>query len=368
MTTREIPAALPADLYGKHRHDPSLRVLDAIAGARLRWSALVNRREPNPRVDDRRFPVVVTERRIEAHDQDVVSLRLAAHDGRPLPRWRPGAHLDLELPSGRLRQYSLCGDPADERAYRIAVRRIPGGGGGSTEVHDELPVGTRFMVRGPRNAFPFAVPGHGSPSQRLHFVAGGIGITPILPMARLAHRLGVPWTMVYSGRSRDTIPFLAELESFGPHVVVRTDDEHGLPTAADLLPGVDAGTAVYACGPTPMTSAIVTAVRAMPEVELHFERFSPPPIVDGTAFEIEFASTGTVIEVPADRSALDAILEARPDQPYSCRQGFCRTCVVRVLAGEPDHREHTLTDADHAAGELLACVSRSHGERLVLDL
>ncbi|MFD6391779.1 PDR/VanB family oxidoreductase [Nocardia sp. NPDC060259] len=368
MTVRDIPQALPGDLYGKHRHDPGTRVLDAIATARLRWSGLVNRRDLRPRVDDRRFPVVVTERRIVAHDQDVVSLRLESPDGRELPAWRPGAHLDLELPSGRLRQYSLCGDPADAHAYRIAVRRIPDGGGGSLEVHDELPVGSRFIVRGPRNAFPFAVPGHGSPAQRLHFVAGGIGITPILPMARLAHRLGVPWTMVYTGRSRDTIPFLAELESFGEHVTVRTDDEHGLPDAAALLPAVGAGTAVYSCGPTPMTSAIVAAVRTMPDVELHFERFSPPPIVDGTAFEIEFASTGAVIEVPADRSALDAILDTRPDQPYSCRQGFCRTCVVRVLAGAPDHRENTLSDDDHAAGEMLACVSRSHGERLVLDL
>ncbi|WP_278262701.1 PDR/VanB family oxidoreductase [Nocardia sp. AG03] len=368
MTARVVPQVLPGDLYGKHRHDPGTRILDAIATARLRWSALANRRDLRTRVDDRRFPVVVTERRIEAHDQDVVSLRLQAPDGRVLPRWRPGAHLDLELPSGRLRQYSLCGDPADERAYRIAVRRIPNGGGGSTEVHDELPVGTRFVVRGPRNAFPFAVPGHGSPAQRLHFVAGGIGITPILPMARLAHRLELPWTLVYSGRSRDTIPFLDELESFGPRVTVRTDDEHGLPTAAELLPEVGAGTAVYACGPTPMTSAIVAAVRDLPRVELHFERFSPPPVVNGTAFEIEFASTGQVITVPADRTVLDAVLAERPDQPYSCRQGFCRTCVVRVRAGEPDHRESVLSDDEHAAGAMLACVSRSHGERLVLDL
>ncbi|MFC4372568.1 PDR/VanB family oxidoreductase [Nocardia halotolerans] len=364
MTTRGIPA----DLYGKYRHDPGTRIIDAIATTRLRWSTLVNRGGLRTRVEDRRLPVVVTERRIEAHDQDVVSLRLESPDGRVLPRWRPGAHLDLELPSGRLRQYSLCGDPADARAYRIAVRRIPNGGGGSTEVHDALPIGSRFVVRGPRNAFPFAVPGHGSPANRLHFVAGGIGITPILPMARLAHRLGVPWTLVYSGRSRATIPFLAELESFGADVVVRTDDEHGLPTAADLLPAVGPGTAVYACGPTPMTSAIVAAVRELPQVELHFERFSPPPVVDGVPFEIEFATTGAVVTVDADRTVLDTILDSRPDQPYSCRQGFCRTCVVRVRSGVPDHRESVLSDADHAAGAMLACVSRSHGERLVLDL
>jgi ferredoxin len=117
-----------------------------------------------------------------------------------------------------------------------------------------------------------------------------------------------------------------------------------------------------------MTSAIVAAVREMADVELHFERFSPPPIVDGTPFEIEFASSAAVVTVDADRTVLDTILDSRPDQPYSCRQGFCGTCVVRVRAGEPDHRETTLSAADHADGAMLACVSRSRGARLVLDL
>ncbi|MGY2114144.1 PDR/VanB family oxidoreductase [Nocardia gipuzkoensis] len=363
-----VPDRLPADLFGKRDRDRAVRVLDAVASARLRWTTLVNRRDPRPRVDDRRLALVVTERRIEARDQDVVSLRLAAPDGRVLPPWRPGAHLDLELPSGRLRQYSLCGDPADVRAYRVAVRRIPEGGGGSVEAHDALPVGSPIVVRGPRNAFPFAAPGHGSPAARLHFVAGGIGITPILPMARLAHRLGIEWTMVYTGRSRDTLPFLDEIAGFGDRVVVRTDDEHGLPDAAALLPGVGPDTAVYCCGPVPMITVIAETVREMPYVELHSERFSPPPIVNGKPFEIQFASTGEVLEVGADRSALDTILQARPDRPYSCRQGFCRTCKIRVLAGEPDHRDTVLTAAEREAGEMLVCVSRADGGRLVLDL
>ncbi|UGT71924.1 PDR/VanB family oxidoreductase [Nocardia gipuzkoensis] len=363
-----VPDRLPADLFGKRDRDRAVRVLDAVASARLRWTTLVNRRDPRPRVDDRRLALVVTERRIEARDQDVVSLVLAAPDGRVLPPWRPGAHLDLELPSGRLRQYSLCGDPADVRAYRVAVRRIPEGGGGSVEAHEALPVGSPIVVRGPRNAFPFAVPGHGSPAARLHFVAGGIGITPILPMARLAHRLGIEWTMVYTGRSRDTLPFLEEIAGFGDRVVVRTDDEQGLPDAAALLPGVGPDTAVYCCGPVPMITIIAETVREMPYVELHSERFSPPPIVNGKPFEIQFASTGEVLEVAADRSALDTILQARPDRPYSCRQGFCRTCKIRVLAGEPDHRDTVLTAAEHEAGEMLVCVSRADGGRLVLDL
>ncbi|MEV0294201.1 PDR/VanB family oxidoreductase [Nocardia sp. NPDC050710] len=368
MSPRPIPEQLPADLFGRRDCDRAVQVLDAVASARLKWTTIVNRRDVRSQVDDRRLALVVTERRIEAHDQDVVSLRLEAPNRRELPAWRPGAHLDLELPSGRLRQYSLCGDPADTRAYRIAVRRIPDGGGGSVEVHDALPVGTPILVRGPRNAFPFAVPGYGSSAARVHFVAGGIGITPILPMARLAQRLGLDWSMVYTGRSRDTIPFLDEIAGFGDRVIVRTDDEHGLPDAAALLPEVGTDTAVYCCGPVPMITAIADTVREMRGVELHSERFSPPPIVDGKPFEIEIADTGEVFEVPADKSALDAILQRRPDRPYSCRQGFCRTCKVRVLAGEPEHRETVLTADEHAAGEMLVCVSRSEGGRLVLDL
>ncbi|WP_433714453.1 PDR/VanB family oxidoreductase [Nocardia sp. CA-084685] len=363
-----MPEQRPADLFGKCDEDRAVRVLDAVASARLRWTTIINRRDLSPPADDHRLTLVVTGRRIEAQDQDVVSLRLESPDARALPAWRPGAHLDLELPSGRLRQYSLCGDPADTRAYRIAVRRIPAGGGGSVEVHDELPVGSRIVVRGPRNAFPFAVPGHGSPAARVHFIAGGIGVTPILPMARLAMRLGIDWSMVYTGRNRDTIPFLDEIAGFGARVTVRADDEHGVPNAATLLAGVTSNTAVYCCGPVPMTTAVAAAVREMPGVELHSERFSPPPIVDGVPFEIEFASTGEVVEVPAAESALQAILRSRPDRPYSCRQGFCRTCKVRVLSGEPEHRESVLTAADHEAGEMLVCVSRSRGGRLVLDL
>ncbi|WP_330185727.1 PDR/VanB family oxidoreductase [Nocardia sp. NBC_01503] len=365
---RPVPAEPPLDLYGKARSDRATRVLDLIAESRLRWTTFVNRKQPPAPVDDRRIPLVLVERRVEAHDTDVISLMFTAPDGRALPVWRPGAHLDLELPSGRVRQYSLCGDPADRHAYRIAVRRIPNGGGGSLEVHETLTVGTPVTVRGPRNAFPFVLPGYGSSAARVHFVAGGIGITPILPMVRMAHRLGVDWTMTYVGRSRDAIPFLAEVESFGSRVTVRTDDEHGLPTAADLLTGVGTDTSIYCCGPVVMTQAIADAVREMPGVEMYSERFSPPPVVNGTAFQVELARTGEIIDVPADKSVLEEVLKVRPDSPYSCRQGFCRTCKVSTLAGAVEHRDTVLTDSERTAGEMLICVSRCTGDRLVLDL
>lgn len=369
MTTqRPVPTELPPDLFRKSGHDRTTQLISMVAGARLRWSALINRRASAGAVDDHRMRLRIVERRVEAHDNDVVSLLLAAPDGRALPSWRPGAHLDLELPSGRLRQYSLCGDPADRQHYRIAVRRIPEGLGGSTEVHDTLHRGVDLTVRGPRNAFPFVPPGYGSSATRVHFVAGGIGITPILPMVRLAHRFGLEWTMVYTGRTRDALPFLAELESFGDRVTVRTDDDFGLPGAADLLPDVGTGAAIYCCGPVPMTATVAAAVRELPDVELHSERFSPAPVVDGTPFRVELAQTGEVLDIPADRPILDEVLRARPDIAYSCRQGFCRTCKVRVLDGDADHRDTVLTPEERAAGELLICVSRCAGDRLVLDL
>ena len=191
----------PPSIFGRRRHDVVLNIADASVAALWAVSGAIRKMKPPP-APDRVIALTVVDRQVVAHDQDVVALTLAAADGRPLPRWHPGSHLDIALPSGRLRQYSLCGDPADSDTYRIAVRRIVDGGGGSIEVHDGLPVGGEVTTHGPRNAFPLTVPGYGSPAQRFRFIAGGIGITPILPMLALAERLGVDWSMVYAGRSR----------------------------------------------------------------------------------------------------------------------------------------------------------------------
>ncbi|MFC8045706.1 PDR/VanB family oxidoreductase [Nocardia sp. NPDC057353] len=362
MESPDVP--LPADLFGDGRPDRALRVVHALASARLRWSALTHRRAPVTAVRADRLPLIVARR--EQVADDVIAFTFRAPDGGSLPRWHPGAHLDLELPSGRFRQYSLCGDPDDRRAYRIAVRRIDGGGG-SLELHQSVTAGSSLVARGPRNAFPFAVPGFGSPARRLLFVAGGIGITPILPMLRLADRLGADWSLTYTGRTRESLPFRTELARHGTRARLRTDDRDGLPDAAELLPGLAPGTAVYCCGPSGLTDTVLAATRTMPGVEVHFERFGPAPVTNGVPFELELARTGEVLAVPADRSALDVLLEARPDRLYSCRQGFCRTCVTRVLVGEPDHRDGALTPAERAAGAMLPCVSRAAGGRLVLD-
>ncbi|WP_233520158.1 PDR/VanB family oxidoreductase [Prauserella sp. PE36] len=301
----------------------------------------------------------ILDRREEA--EDVVSFVLGDVDGRPLPSWVPGAHVDVFLPSGRQRQYSLCGDPADRRAYRVAVRRIPGGEGGSAEVHG-LRVGDPVRVRGPRNAFSLVDAGS------YLFVAGGIGITPILPMVRETERRGRPWRLVYLGRFRASMPFLRELAHYGPAAVdVRTDDVTGRPDLATILPLAEPGAAVYLCGPPALTDGAWRMLRDIdPAASLHTERFSPLPVVGGRPFRIRLARSGVTVDVAGEETALAAVRRALPGVAYSCRQGFCGTCKTRVLDGRVEHRDRTLT-ARERQDAMLLCVSRASGS-LVLDL
>jgi len=185
MSLRDRFRSTPPSLSGKSRHDVFLGLVDATISGVWRMAGSV-RDVAEPRETDRTLTLAVADRQVVAHDQHVVALTLVSADGGPLEPWRAGSHLDIHLPSGLVRQYSLCGDPAVTDAYRIAVRRIPDGGGGSVEVHDALPIGTTVTTSGPRNAFPLAVPGYSSPARRFRFIAGGIGITPILPMLHKA--------------------------------------------------------------------------------------------------------------------------------------------------------------------------------------
>ncbi|MCV7038552.1 oxidoreductase [Mycolicibacterium moriokaense] len=368
MGLRDRYRQLPRNPFRPHRRDVVIGIAGAVISGVDALADLVRRATP-PSPTDRTRLLRVIDRQTVAHDENVVALRFAAADGRPLPGWHPGAHIDVHLPSGRLRQYSLCGDPQRSDEYRIAVRRIPDGGGGSIEVHDALHPGATVTTQGPRNAFPLTVPGYGSPTTRFRFIAGGIGITPILPMLALAERVGVDWTMVYAGRTRDSLPFLDELARYGERVRVRTDDVNGLPTAAELLGDCPDGTAVYACGPAPMLTAIRSELAGRGKVELHFERFAAPPVVDGEEFAVTVASTGQQIRVGAEETLLAALNRAGVDAPYSCRQGFCGTCRTRVLEGDVDHRDTLLTEPEHANRMMLVCVSRAaNGSSLTLDL
>ncbi|MFD3530846.1 PDR/VanB family oxidoreductase [Streptomyces sp. NPDC058664] len=289
----------------------------------------------------------------------VVELRL---EGRDLPAWQPGAHVDLVLPSGLVRQYSLCGDPADLSSYTVATRLIEeeqGGRGGSREVHERLHEGVEIEIRGPRNRFPLA------DAPAYVFVAGGIGITPVLPMLRAAEAAGADWRLVYCGRSRATMPYLAEVGALGgDRVTVVAEDESGRPDLG-FLAHVPDGTLVYCCGPDGLADAVTAA---MPEGRApRLERFSAAATTGGTAFELELRRSGRTVTVAADRSVLAVVREEVPGVMYSCRQGFCGTCRQRVLEGEVDHRDELLTDAERD-DSMLICVSRCAGKRLVLDL
>jgi len=351
------------------RNAPAPLLVFADAAITGLWAVAGLRRPSRPGDRDSTLTLTVAGRRVVAHDENVVALTLAASDGSPLPRWHPGAHLDLHLPSGRVRQYSLCGDPARRNEYRIAVRRIPGGGGGSIEVHDRLPVGSTVTSSGPRNAFPLAVPGYGSPTRRLRFIAGGIGITPILPMLGTAKHLGVDWSMIYVGRSADSIPFLDEIRRFGDRIEIRTDDVDGIPTADELLGQCADGTTVYACGPADMLTSVRQRLTGRDNVELHFERFAAAPVVDGEPFTVTVTSTGAEVMVAADETLLTALARAGVPAAYSCQQGFCGTCRTRVLNGVVQHRDTLLTAPERHSGTMLTCVSRAAaGEHLTLDL
>ena len=365
--SHDLPTEPATDPSGRRREDRYLRFLDALVRFYLPIGTRRNSygRRP-PQTVAAALDVVVGARADEA--EEVVSLLLQAPDGGPLPPWQPGAHLDLVLPSGLRRRYSLCGDPADRHSYRIAVRRLPAGGGGSVEVHDALATGTRLTVSSPRNAFPFAA------DASVLLIAGGIGITPLLPMAREAARRGLDWRLVHTGRARATMPFTAELEELaalgsGGRVEIRADDEHaGPPDGPELLHGAAPGTAVYVCGPAPMLDAVRRAFDASPATALHFERFTATPVVGGRPFALRLSGSGEVLEVPADRSALDVLRENDPDTPYSCRQGFCGVCRRRVVSGTVEHRDRRLSDRERAEGQMLVCVSRApEGECLELD-
>jgi ferredoxin-NADP reductase len=197
------------------------------------------------------------------------------------------------------------------------------------------------------------------------FVFGGIGVTPILPMIRVAQQRGIDWRAVYAGRSREYMPFLDEVVSVEPdRVTVWADDEHlGVAAVDDLLAWAGPATAVYVCGPSAMLEAVRLARDEHANAPLHYERFSPPPVVDGIPFELELARSKRVLRVPANRSALDVMLDEDPTTAYSCQQGFCRTCKVKVFAGQVDHRGRSAVDDD----EMLVCVSRAKGDRVVID-
>ncbi|MFC8660648.1 PDR/VanB family oxidoreductase [Streptomyces sp. NPDC057199] len=307
---------------------------------------------------------LVVERR-DLAAEGVLALTLRHPLGEELPAWEPGAHVDVILGPDLERQYSLCGDPADRHSWRVAVLREPDGRGGSAHVHGQLEAGDKVRVRGPRNHFAL------QPSPRYRFVAGGIGITPILPMLAEAEAAGAEWTLLYGGRTRNSMAFVGELSSYGDRVCVAPQDEAGLLDLDSELGTPQPGTLVYCCGPGPLLDAVEERCARWPKGSLHVERFQPKVQETGadTEFEVVLERSGHTLTVPADVSVLDTVRSAGVEVLFSCTEGTCGTCETDVLEGTPDHRDSVLTDEEREAGEtMLICVSRCRGKRLVLDL
>ncbi|MEE2061685.1 PDR/VanB family oxidoreductase [Rhodococcus artemisiae] len=299
--------------------------------------------------------------------EGVVMVRFADPDGGCVPAWEPGSHIDVIIDESTVRQYSLCGDPADDTCLAVAVLREDSGRGGSRWVHDSLQIGDLVSIAGPRNNFTL----ESAPSYL--FVAGGIGITPMLPMLRAADASGADWRLLYGGRTRASMAFAEDLVAEYPdRVELRPQDEYGHLDLAAALDALDEGTGVYCCGPEPLLQAIENECRGRSGVTLHVERFAakerPADALDDT-FEVELRQSGTTVAVDANETLLDAVLRSGIDVPFSCREGTCGTCETAVLEGIPDHRDSVLTEDEQAENNcMMICVSRSCTAKLTLDL
>lgn len=298
---------------------------------------------------------------------DVVAITMADPGGEPLPPWTPGAHVDLILEPGLVRQYSLCGSPSDSRTIRVAVLKAPSSRGGSVFVHERVHPGSVVRVRGPRNHFPLV----GSP--RYLFIAGGIGITPLLPMMAEASAAGADWTLLYGGRSRPSMAFVDELGPDAGPVTLVPQDELGILDLDTALGKPRDDTLVYCCGPEGLLVAVEQRCARWPAGALHLERFAAKPAeADAGAekpFELVLARSGLTLTVPAGKSVFDVVQEAGVSILGSCHEGICGTCEQMVLDGDVDHRDSILTEEEQALNEtMMICVSRARSDRLTLDL
>lgn len=295
----------------------------------------------------------------------VLSLELTALDGSALPRFEPGAHIDVHLPDGTLRQYSLCGDSADSSRYRIAVRAIESGLA-SQFIHRTLRPGDVLKVGAPRNNFPLI------DARRYIFVAGGIGITPLVPMIRAASANRKPWTLLYCNRRNEDAPFLKEISALPGEISLHSSAAGTRLDVAKRLSMVEESTVVYCCGPEKLMTAVEEATSHWPQDTIRFEWFTPRSRsrdeVSGS-FEVECAASGISFTVPPDKSILETLQNAGIEVPRSCEQGICGTCEVGVLSGEVDHRDSILSASERAANTtMMTCVSRAKSSRLLLDI
>ena len=349
----------------------------------VEWDPKQNPERNNPHLLDAKFAVrlgepskhsisrVMTVKSVTVVAQDIVKICLSSVDGKALPRWTPGAHIDVECGDTSLaRQYSLCGDPEDTGSLEIAVLRDPSSRGGSAWIHDHVKAGDQLKIRGPRNYFRF-----NEECKKAIFIAGGIGITPVQVMARWAKLKGIDYEVHYSGRNRISMPFLDELSTLhGERLHVYAKEEGLRNNFKTLLERTDQHAQIYACGPERMLDDLGKCCAERPEDSLHIEHFSSKlgtldPSKE-SAFEVELKDSGMVITVPADQTLLQALRGFNIDVQSDCGEGLCGSCEVHVLEGEIDHRDFVLTRAERSANDkILACCSRAcGGTKLVLEL
>lgn len=310
----------------------------------------------------------------------IVTLRLS---GENLPAWEPGAHIELAFPGGLVRAYSIVsGDPGC--CYELAILREPQSRGGSLYVHDQLQPGDTVLTTEPKNAFAL------EPAKSHVFIAGGIGITPILPMIARLEQEGRPWRLHYLGRSRSRMAYLDTVTALSPdpaRIAIHVDEEDSCIDLEALIDGLDDGTAIYTCGPNGLMDALAEKAARRPSISLHMERFGRVEIAvpvdaeagsddatqascdpDGT-FEVELRKTGTTVTVGKDQTILDCVRTVRQGLSYSCSDGYCGTCETAILAGCADHRDTVLSEAERDANQtMMICVSRSRTRKIVLDL
>ncbi|MGL5810344.1 MAG: PDR/VanB family oxidoreductase [Nocardioides sp.] len=308
--------------------------------------------------------------------EGVLSVRLGRIDNHdPLPAWAPGAHIDVYVPDGTTRQYSLCGDPADRSSWQIAVLREPESTGGSSFVHETLRVGDRLLVTRPKNHFVLEDAPHHT------LIAGGIGITPMMAMAEELARRDTPYSLTYGGRTASSMAFIERLSVLGERLTLLAEDADGRPDVDALVRNTPAGGLVYVCGPLPLLRAVEAAAEAVhgPDQDVvRFELFStdgverhedPVADLDGSTYELVLAASGHTLRLPPDATILDVVLALGIEVENDCRDGICGSCLTPVLDGTVEHRDLVLTKREQAAmDQMLICCSRPTSPRLELDL
>lgn len=312
------------------------------------------------------FPVLVTSRQDVTEDLFVLELKHPLGD--ELPAWSPGAHIDVQIGGNDLRQYSLAGVHSDNRTWRLGIRKEADGRGGSAWIHENALEGKEILVGGPRNHFEYT-PGTGQP---VTFIAGGIGITPLLPMIDQAIADNRPWHLHYVGSSLTNMPFLAELASHGDAVTLYPRDTSPRPDVNSIILELSFGAAVYSCGPEPLMEQVEKCGHDRPDLDVNVERFSPREIGDDRGldtFEVEFNYSEKTAQIGPGQSILQAARDLGIEVVSSCQEGTCGSCETPVMKGTPIHLDSVLSEKERAESAcMMICVSRSLSERLVLDM